>query len=170
MARTRKPQARRRQLAFTPPAPWLQPKYWISTEIIVDRNATAARVMLCNSNGGQELITATGSAKREQGDRHDECIARNKALGRALVTLGQGLIDDSDRAVRLATEEQQAARIRRAVKVQRALRLEADITPPLTEREVLEAFGPEAAKVHREREQKANPAPGRRAGKGPSQG
>jgi len=80
---------------------------------LISRNASVASVELFDlTNPIVSLIgVATGSAKREPGDMHDEAIAVDLAAGRALENLGRQLRRRGEAKVREAsrqTEEKQA--------------------------------------------------------------
>jgi hypothetical protein len=69
--------------------------YSVGINVIQDRNATVASAQFVNLDGLAEFFWATGSAKLEPGDTADFDVAATLAIGRALVTLGQYLIDNA---------------------------------------------------------------------------
>jgi hypothetical protein len=69
--------------------------------ILFDRNATVA---LVSTYVDDELIEATGSAKREQYDVSNTEIAVNLALGRAFVKLGRQMQSEGHKLVKQATK------------------------------------------------------------------
>lgn len=102
------------------PAPQPPGRYrLVTTDVITDRNASAARVSLCEN--GHVLLTATGSAKREPGDPDNPAIADGLALGRALVNLGRQIRDEQLAAMHAAARELEAERLRIISKVRRAI-------------------------------------------------
>lgn len=71
--------------------PWRT--YDITVDSLTDRNAATASVRFHTANRFNPHITATGSSKREPEDRINEYVGEQLAIGRALVSLGQHLID-----------------------------------------------------------------------------
>ncbi len=70
--------------------------------ILVDRNATVAHVQL--EMAGFPVAEATGSAKRDKGDVHNENIAIDLAVGRALKNLVRQMVSRGTEAVKQATK------------------------------------------------------------------
>jgi hypothetical protein len=67
--------------------------YTAVVRYIVDRNATTAEIVLDDGQGHQ--ASATGSSKREPGDSFDAQLAVITAVGRALMNLGETMLDTS---------------------------------------------------------------------------
>jgi hypothetical protein len=64
----------------------------VEVDFMVDENATVARVTLYDFGTiNPRPVYATGSAKREPGDKRNETIAKQVALGRAFIDLGNAL-------------------------------------------------------------------------------
>lgn len=66
-------------------------EFVIEATVFVDGNATVANIDLVDTNNIALPINVTGSAKRGPGDKHDEAISVNLAMGRALGKLGRKL-------------------------------------------------------------------------------
>lgn len=116
-------------------------KMAVAVDVICDRNATTAQVMLLNT-----LASTTGSSKREQGDVYNEEIAIDLAVGRALVKLGWQLIRSGSKQVASATEEQETRKVLTGIR-----RLQRDVRSSspgarLTLTEIKERYGKEAAR------------------------
>ena len=73
--------------------------YSVLVDALTDRNASVASARFHTHNKFNPYITATGSAKRIPGDRADDVLGEQLAVGRALVSLGQYLIDAADSAL-----------------------------------------------------------------------
>lgn len=63
--------------------------YDINVDTLRDRDAVVASVRFQTQLRNAPHITATGSAKRLPGDRHDQHSGELLAIGRALIALGQ---------------------------------------------------------------------------------
>jgi len=91
----------------------------VDIEAIATKYATAAEAALLDVCDGCQatsvLATAEGSSKRDPGDKYDESIGVDLAVGRALEALGRRLQRRADGKVRAASEarrvrEEKAAR------------------------------------------------------------
>jgi len=114
--------------------------------ILNDRNASVAVATLADKIN--TLGQASGSAKREQGDRANPGIARDLAVGRALVKLGHQLIRrGTARVAENVAEQAEEQRRAGARKVVRALRTprHAKETTLLPTDKIREQYGEEAA-------------------------
>ena len=87
--------------------------------VLVDRNATVAKVDLFDDNDlTGPVATATGSAKRDFSDKHDEDIAVGLAVGRAFESLGRKFTRLANKRVKEADRkatEKAARKARRAL-------------------------------------------------------
>jgi hypothetical protein len=70
-------------------------RYGVDLTVLQDRNASVASAKFINTKPGFPEFWATGSAKLEPGDTADYDTAATLSIGRALVTLGQYLIDNA---------------------------------------------------------------------------
>jgi len=86
----------------------------VDVTALVSRNATVASVELLDSCDLVPVVitTATGSAKRQPGDVHDESIAVDLAIGRALESLGRKLRKRGEDKVREASRKAEERQIR----------------------------------------------------------
>lgn len=77
--------------------PWQN--YTIDVDTLTDRNASTAAVTFRTRNADIPVIRATGSAKRSPKDRFHSVAGEQQAVGRALLALGQHLLDEANRVV-----------------------------------------------------------------------
>lgn len=69
--------------------------YSVDIDVLQDRNATVTSAKFVVDRADYPEFWATGSAKLEPGDNADYNTAATLSIGRALVTLGQYLIDNA---------------------------------------------------------------------------
>lgn len=72
--------------------------YTVTVDALTDRNAAVAAARFHTHNSFNPYVTATGSAKRMPEDRADDVLGEQLAVGRALVSLGQYLINAAEAA------------------------------------------------------------------------
>lgn len=70
--------------------------YNIRVETLSDRDAAVAAATLLTNNPFNPAVIATGSSKRLPGDPFELAQGEQRAIGRALLALGQSLIDVAD--------------------------------------------------------------------------
>jgi hypothetical protein len=96
---------------------------YVSIQVLHDRNASVVNAQLAKGTGlepPEYAYKASGSAKREHGDVHDETTAEMLALARALQDLSRQLLRDARKRVRASAEAQAAERERTAAKRMKA--------------------------------------------------
>jgi Domain of unknown function (DUF1876) len=81
---------------ITDSSPW---ECWtVTVNSLVDVNAAVATARFRTQNRERPYVTATGSAKRMPEDHRNDVVGEQLAIGRALVSLGQYLIDSTESA------------------------------------------------------------------------
>jgi hypothetical protein len=123
---------RRRRAPIAPqvqaPYPFYQPPYpqvpafkeppRASVSVLRDKNATVANVSVSQmtdyNKGHDYLFEASGSTKREQGDRYDPQTGDLMAIGRALRNAGNDMITEANKRVSQIVADQAEERRRAA--------------------------------------------------------
>lgn len=122
----------------------------MSVVVSVDRNATVSTAVAYLPH---TTMSATGAAKRENGDPHRPDIALELAAGRALISLGRRMVASGRAGVTEATAEQDILTAQR--QLNRNRRMWAKLQPAgsgLSEEAIRERWGDEAAARHAARQ------------------